>query len=63
MNQDWLKTTAIGAGLGAAGAVGATATGLGMLGMTVAGAALPPVAAGAVVGGLVGLAYGMGKRN
>lgn len=63
MNRDVMKTTAWGAGMGAAGGWGVTAT-LGGVTVAVAGTAMamPVVAAGAVLGGLVGLAYGMGRK-
>ncbi|HYF94200.1 MAG TPA: hypothetical protein VD969_18435 [Symbiobacteriaceae bacterium] len=63
MHRDVLKTTAVGTGLGAAGGWGVTAT-LGGVTVAVTGTAMamPVVAAGAVLGGLMGLAYGMGRR-
>ncbi|HYF79162.1 MAG TPA: hypothetical protein VD973_18705 [Symbiobacteriaceae bacterium] len=64
MNRDVMKTTAVGAGVGAAGGWGVSAT-LGGVTVAVTGTAmaLPVVAAGAVMGGLLGLAYGMGRNR
>lgn len=64
MNRDVMKTTAVGAGVGAAGGWGVGAT-LGGVAVAVTGTAvaLPVVAAGAVMGGLLGLAYGMGRHR
>lgn len=63
VNRDTMKSTAWGAGVGAAGGAGLTAT---VGGVTVAiigtPVVVPIIAAGAVVGGLVGLAYGMGRH-
>lgn len=65
MNVDsrLVRTTAVGAGVGAAGGIGLqVAMGVG-LAVTGTALALPAVAAGAVLGGLMGLAYGMGGRS
>ena len=64
VNRDVVKSTAWGTGLGAAGGWGVTTT-LGGVTVAVTGTAmaLPVVAAGAVLGGLMGLAYGMGRRT
>lgn len=64
--QNLLRPTAMGTALG--GAVGAGAGWMGALGpmtMAVGGAtmALPAVVTGAALGGLMGLAYGMGQRR
>ncbi|HYG58479.1 MAG TPA: hypothetical protein VD902_10510 [Symbiobacteriaceae bacterium] len=57
-----VKTTAMGAGVGAAGGWGLSATmGVG-LAITGTAVAMPAVVAGAALGGLLGLAYGLGRR-
>jgi hypothetical protein len=62
VNRDLVKTAAWGAGVGAAGTAGLSTVGIGLM-LTGAAMAVPPVAAGAVLGGLVGLAYGLGKQQ
>jgi predicted phage tail protein len=63
VNRDLMKSTAWGAGVGAAGGYGlAATTGIG-LALTGTALMVPPLAAGAVVGGLLGLAYGMGRQR
>lgn len=63
MNGNLVRTTAVGAGVGAAGGLGLQAAmGVG-LAVTGTAIALPAVAAGAVLGGLVGMAYGMGRQS
>lgn len=59
-----VRNTAMGAGVGAAGGWGVTAT-MGGVGLAITGTAvaMPAVAAGAMIGGLLGLAYGLGNQR
>jgi hypothetical protein len=63
MNRDMMKSTAWGAGVGAAGGAGLTAT-IGGVTVAIVGTpvVMPVIAAGAVLGGLVGVAYGLGRQ-
>lgn len=64
--KDLVRPTAMGAVIGGLGGAGAGWMGaLGPMAMTVGGAtlALPAFATGAALGGLMGLAYGMGQRR